>query len=322
MANGAVGAYGAMGAQGALQMLRAAIAQRQQQALENALKLRAADRADSELGLQRDRLTQQGSQFDQEMGLSRDKFGFEQQQWTDNAPQRAANLRMTTAQATDMEGKPAREQAQRDFQMGLENLRNTNELGQIDRRVSGQLRVVGAETAARQAEAKAKAEAQAQAGANPQDEYGRERTSRIITSIDEVLPQVSNWTAGPGSVLTMIPGSPATDMEAKLKEISANIAFNELSAMRAASKTGGALGAVSERELALLESALGAIQNRQSPEALKANLEKIRGSLERWQQAQGGSAVTVRMRAPNGQMKDVPADQVEFYRSRGAEVVR
>lgn len=36
----------------------------------------------------------------------------------------------------------------------------------------------------------------------------------------------------------------------------------------------------------------------------------------------GGSSGTVKMRAPNGQIKDVSADQVEFYKSKGATVVQ
>jgi hypothetical protein len=34
------------------------------------------------------------------------------------------------------------------------------------------------------------------------------------------------------------------------------------------------------------------------------------------------AGATVRMRAPNGQMKDVPADRVDFYKSKGAVVVK
>jgi hypothetical protein len=34
-----------------------------------------------------------------------------------------------------------------------------------------------------------------------------------------------------------------------------------------------------------------------------------------------GGAKTVKMRSPNGQEKDVPADKVDFYKSKGAMVV-
>lgn len=76
--------------------------------------------------------------------------------------------------------------------------------------------------------------------------------------------------------------------KAKLKTLSSSIAFGELTEMREASKTGGALGQVSERELALLESSLGAINMSQSPTQVKAELKKIDDSLIRWQAAKKG----------------------------------
>jgi hypothetical protein len=42
--------------------------------------------------------------------------------------------------------------------------------------------------------------------------------------------------------------------------------------------------------LKLLESALGALNPRQSPENLKAQLSKIKDSIARWQKAAGQSA--------------------------------
>jgi hypothetical protein len=51
--------------------------------------------------------------------------------------------------------------------------------------------------------------------------------------------------------------------------------------MRAASKTGGALGQVSDREGALLQSSLGALDIGQSPTQFKAQLKKIKDSITR-----------------------------------------
>lgn len=56
MAFGAVGAYGAAGGQQALQILREALAKRAQLEMENELKLRSADRADAQLGLDQSQL--------------------------------------------------------------------------------------------------------------------------------------------------------------------------------------------------------------------------------------------------------------------------
>ena len=57
--------------------------------------------------------------------------------------------------------------------------------------------------------------------------------------------------------------------------------------MREASKTGGALGQVSNIELNLLQSALGALDAGQSPENMKAQLTRIKESVGRWQRAAG-----------------------------------
>lgn len=66
-----------------------------------------------------------------------------------------------------------------------------------------------------------------------------------------------------------------------LAGIQSNVAFDRLQQMREASKTGGALGAVSERELDLLISALGAIQQSTDPEILKENLKFIRDTMSK-----------------------------------------
>lgn len=53
------------------------------------------------------------------------------------------------------------------------------------------------------------------------------------------------------------------------------ITFNVLQAMREASKTGGALGAVSEREIDLLQNNIASLDQTQSPEQFKKNLDTI-----------------------------------------------
>jgi hypothetical protein len=60
--------------------------------------------------------------------------------------------------------------------------------------------------------------------------------------------------------------------------------------MREASKTGGALGQVSERELKLLTSVFGALDQLQSAEQLKTQLKKIKSSVKRWENAVSESA--------------------------------
>lgn len=115
--------------------------------------------------------------------------------------------------------------------------------------------------------------------------YATERAARTIQSVNELLGQVSGWTTGFGSLLSNIPTTDARSFRAQLDTLKANIAFNELTAMREASKTGGALGQVSNIELQLLQSALGALDQALSPADVKKQLERVKGSVERWQAA-------------------------------------
>lgn len=101
-------------------------------------------------------------------------------------------------------------------------------------------------------------------------------SDNINSVIDEALGQASGFTVGLGSLISVIPGSPAADLQANLKTIQADAAFSALQNMRDSSKTGGALGQVSERELALLSSARAALEASQSPEQFKKNLRRYK----------------------------------------------
>lgn len=87
-------------------------------------------------------------QTDRRLGLDDRRVTLDEGQFTEGnrryeaeAPMRTATLRLNTAQASNLESLPQREQAGREHQISLEGLRNTNELGQIDRRgtVEGRL---------------------------------------------------------------------------------------------------------------------------------------------------------------------------------------
>ncbi len=138
--------------------------------------------------------------------------------------------------------------------------------------------------------------------------YASERAARTVQSVDELLGQVNNWTTGAGSLLSSVPMSDARNFKGQLDTLKANIAFNELTAMREASKTGGALGQVSNIELGLLQSALGALDQGLSPADLKIQLNKIKGSVERWQKAVaagggGGTAPIVQRNKTTGAVR-------------------
>lgn len=72
-----------------------------------------------------------------------------------------------------------------------------------------------------------------------------------------------------------MPGSDSANASAKFDTLKSQIAFSTLQAMRDASKTGGALGAVSEKELIMLQNNLAALDKAQSHEELKKSLDQI-----------------------------------------------
>ena len=126
-------------------------------------------------------------------------------------------------------------------------------------------------------------------GGATQTPYQRERAVRNLDSIDALSAKVGNWTAGwGGSLLRNLPATDARNFAAELDTLKANIGFGELQAMREASKTGGALGQISDRESQLLQASLGALDMGQSPANLKAQLEKVKQSIYRWQSAVRG----------------------------------
>lgn len=107
----------------------------------------------------------------------------------------------------------------------------------------------------------------------------------VDNAIDRALGLVGGATAGFGSALAGIPGTPARDLQAALETIKANLGFDELQTMRDNSPTGGALGQVAVQELEALRSTLSSLDQAQSPEALAESLRRVKeiraGSLER-----------------------------------------
>lgn len=110
-----------------------------------------------------------------------------------------------------------------------------------------------------------------------------EEKNRIaIDAIDSAIDQ-ANW-ATTGNVMgnsgwVPIAGQGALDLGKTLDTIKANIGFEELQTMRDNSPTGGALGQVTERELAFLQSTIANIEQSQSEDQLKANLKILRDFL-------------------------------------------
>lgn len=85
--------------------------------------------------------------------------------------------------------------------------------------------------------------------------------------------------SGLGYSLTAgLSGSPAASVSSLLKPIQANTAFNKLQEMRSKSPTGGALGAVSDKELQLLYSSEAAIDPSASDEVFQKGLDTVIGN--------------------------------------------
>jgi hypothetical protein len=295
MGLGLVGAYGEAGGQDELEKLVADRIKQtllkqaaEQQQAELALKTRGLDiderQGDARIGLEGQRVGFEG----QRVGLEQDKFGHEKQQWSDLAPQRDANVAHTGAQTGEILRQPAKEAADR-----------AHDGTMLDKRGTWNLREIGASGAEQRKTQSHGASLKPTPAGGPgsgQSPYAQERNVRNLNSIRQLMDKANGWTTGVGSTMANIPATDARDFAAQLNTLKANIAFGELAAMREASKTGGALGAVSERELALLESALGALDPGQSTDSFKGQLQQIADSITRWENVAG---VT---NAPSGSM--------------------
>lgn len=102
-----------------------------------------------------------------------------------------------------------------------------------------------------------------------------------------------------GSATRLLGGSNARNLKATIDTIQANISFDTLQAMRDSSKTGGALGSISERELELLGSTVASLDIGQSPAQLKQSLDQVQVHYTNWL-ASNGYSVT-----PDGQVVEI-----------------
>jgi hypothetical protein len=93
----------------------------------------------------------------------------------------------------------------------------------------------------------------------------------------KALGQTGFFTTGfIGNVLSAIPGTPAYDLDKTIDTIKANLGFEELASMRAASPTGGALGAIAVRELEFLQRAMDALEQGQTEEQFREALTAVK----------------------------------------------
>lgn len=122
-----------------------------------------------------------------------------------------------------------------------------------------------------------------------------QRTGDIVTqSINDALGMledgVFSGAGATGAIMSLLPGSEASNLRAALDTIGANISFQALNEMRQASPTGGALGNVTERELQLLQATLGNLSPWQDGRTLARNLRRVQTIFDEIVHGPGGKA--------------------------------
>ena len=110
----------------------------------------------------------------------------------------------------------------------------------------------------------------------------RAAVENSMTNLDRLAAAAKDLKTKPVEKITGIqgqfpnfPGGEAANTAAQLETLKSQVGFGVLQAMRDASKTGGALGSIAVRELEMLQNNLAALDTNQSPEAFKAELQKI-----------------------------------------------
>lgn len=117
-------------------------------------------------------------------------------------------------------------------------------------------------------------------------DYQNSKVENSISLIDEALKITKPGTTGWSASLSLLPSTEARKLKGYLTSIKANIGFDELQAMRAASPTGGALGQVAVQELEALQSTLGKIDQYQSTEDLTNALSSVKLHYLAWKENQ------------------------------------
>ena len=139
-----------------------------------------------------------------------------------------------------------------------------------------------------------------------------------IDTVDKILADVLSFGGTGGgpirrTVGQIIPGREAFDIAANLDTVKAVVGFAKLQAMREASKTGGALGQVSEMENILLQSVLGSMNVGQSNEQFVKNLLQVKRSLIKLNYASALDANKDIAQTFNLKTSDKPEDIKRIY---------
>lgn len=152
------------------------------------------------------------------------------------------------------------------------------------------------------------------AAASKNRDQGQRETADIqmqeIARARELIEGVPTWTTGfIGSIAKNIAGTGAYNLRTLLDTIKANIGFDQLNQMRQQSPTGGALGQVTERELAYLQAVAGSLDMGMDDESLLFNLQRLE---RRYQEVISGTSPVSPGRDAATQGDDV-SDLLEKY---------
>lgn len=131
-----------------------------------------------------------------------------------------------------------------------------------------------------------------------------EDVDRAVTAIESnptlTTGIIGNWSRGIG-------GTPANKVQNLLQTVRANSAFDRLQQMREASPTGGALGAVSDSELGLLQNAIGSLEQSNDSEDLTYNLRRVQRIYEDIIHGKDAAATIRKEREAGGAKSQQPA---------------
>jgi hypothetical protein len=110
------------------------------------------------------------------------------------------------------------------------------------------------------------------------------KTDFVLSALRKAKEQATGGVggaAGLNALAAAIPETAAYDLRSTLDTIEAAVGFDELQQMRDNSPTGGAVGNLTDRELSLLSSLRGSLEQGQSPDQLRANIERMISEIEK-----------------------------------------
>ena len=131
--------------------------------------------------------------------------------------------------------------------------------------------------------------ASAPEGDDPKKQYVKSQADEALTNIDTALGLLTGETSGKfntagtafgRAINQFVPGSDVANLNSALDTVKALVGFDALQKMRESSPTGGALGQITERELAFLQSVQGSLNTNQGTEQLVATINRIRQSFQ------------------------------------------